>query len=102
MGTYVPPPPAKRASYIQLETTRVEDKKFAACKAVIKIYLQQNKGISHTQSILIILVSMVKCWRLRLWPVVCVLQTYCFGPNQTGFSILGTDHKDYGSWDENV
>ena len=51
------PPPPKRASYIQLETTRVEDKEFAACKAAIKIYLQQNKGLSRPQSILIILVS---------------------------------------------
>ena len=42
----------KRASYIQLETTRVEEKGFAACKAAIKIiYLQQNKGHSRPQSI---------------------------------------------------
>lgn len=46
-----PPFPPKRASHIQMETTRVEDKEFAACKAAIKIYLQQNKGHSHPQSI---------------------------------------------------
>ena len=46
-----PPPPPKRASHIQMETTRVEDKEFAACKAAIKIYLQQNKGHSRPQSI---------------------------------------------------
>ena len=34
-----------------METTRVEDKEFAACKAAMKIYLQQNKGHSRPQSI---------------------------------------------------
>ena len=29
-----------------------------------------------------------KCWRLRLWPVVCVLQTYCFGPH-SDFGLMG-------------
>ena len=109
-----PPPPPKRASHIQMQTTRVEDKEFAACKAAIKIYLQQNKDRSRPQSIdypgqyhrLTALAGpgyrasvpvchitdgyhyFFKCWRLRLWPVVCVLQTYCFGPH-SAFGPMG-------------
>ena len=57
-----------------METTRVEDKEFAACKAAIKIYLQQNKGHSRPQSI-DYLVSITD-W--QLWLNQDIVQVYQF------------------------
>ena len=57
-----------------METTRVEDKEFAACKAAIKIYLQQN-GVILVHKALIILVSITD-W--QLWLNQDIVQVYQF------------------------